>query len=104
MHTEPALRLLQRTNKEEEQTQENEQEVDDFALEVFLVEEEGTAEEAYYYAGAADHGDYGYHGGTLGQGYEVGVVSEGQEDGYEDDGPLPLEGGGVLAGGPPEGE
>ena len=65
------------------------------------MEEEGAAEEAYYYAGAADHGDYGYHGGAGGQGDKVGVVSKREEDGDEDDGPLPLEGGGALAGGPP---
>lgn len=52
------MRLLQRADKEEEEAQEDQKEVDDFALEVFLVEEQGTAEEGYYYAGAADHGDY----------------------------------------------
>jgi len=95
---------LQGADEQEEEAEEDQQEVDDLAAQVFLVEEEGAAEEAYYDAAAADHGDYGYHGGALGQGDEVGVVSEGQEDCYEDDGPLPLEGGGVLAGGPPHGE
>ena len=40
----------------------------------------------------------------MGQGDKVGVIGQGQEDGDEDDGPLPLEGGGVLTGGPPEGK
>lgn len=39
LQSEPALRLLQRTDKQEEQAQENQDEVDDLALEVFLVEE-----------------------------------------------------------------
>ncbi len=97
-------RLLQRADEQEEEAEQDQQQVDDLALEVFLVEEEGTAEEGYDYAGAADHGDYGDHGGALGQGDEVGVIGQGQEDGYEDDGPLPLEGGSALPGGPPEGE
>jgi len=95
---------LQGADKQEEEAKQYEQEVDDFALEVFLVEEEGSAEEAYDYAATADHGDYGYHGGALSQGDEVGVISEREENGDEDDGPFPLEGGGVLAGGPPQGE
>lgn len=41
--SEPALRLLQRTDKQEEEAQQNEQEVDDFAPQVFFVEEEGAA-------------------------------------------------------------
>ena len=98
------FRLLQGADEEEEEAQEDQEEVDDLALEVLFVEEQGAAEEAYYYAGAAYHGDDRYHGGTLGQGYEVGVIGQSQEYGYEDDGPLPLEGSGTLAGGPPKGE
>ena len=64
---------MQRTDEEEEQAQEYKQQVDDRALEVFLVEEEGAAEEGYYYAASADHGDYGDHGGALGQGDEFRV-------------------------------
>ena len=40
----------------------------------------------------------------MGQGDKVGVIGKGQEYGYEDDGPLPLEWGGLVAGGPPEAE
>ena len=40
----------------------------------------------------------------MGQGDKVGVIGQGQEYGYEDDGPLPLEWGGLVAGGPPHSE
>ena len=39
LQSEPALRLLQRTDKQEEQAQQYQQEVDDLAAQVFLVEE-----------------------------------------------------------------
>lgn len=40
----------------------------------------------------------------MGQGDKVGVIGQGKEYGYEDYGPLPLEGGGAVSGGPPQGK
>ena len=45
LHSEPALGLLQRADKQEEQAQKDQDEVDDLALEVFLAEQEGSAQE-----------------------------------------------------------
>ena len=91
-------------NKQEEHGEEDEEKVDDFRLEVFLVEDHRTEEEADDDAASAHHGDDGNHGSVQSEGIEVGEVGCGEEHADEDDAPIPMKRGCLLMGWPPEQE
>lgn len=91
-------------NKQEEHGEEDEEKVDDFRLEVFLVEDHRTEEEADDDAAATHHGDDRNHGTVESEGIEVSEVGCGEENADEDDAPVPMEWGGLLVGGPPQEE
>ena len=63
-----------------------------------------TEEEADDDTASANHRDDGDHGTIKTEGVEVGEVGCGEEDGDEDDAPVPTEWGCLLVGGPPEEE
>ena len=87
---------------EEEHAEEDKGEVKGLGLEVALVEEPGAEEETDDDGAATDHRDDADHGIGQGEGVEVHEVGRGEEEGYADDGPRPVEGCGLLMLGPPE--
>ena len=86
---------------EEEHAEEDEQEVEGFAAEVLLAEEQGTAEERHQHAATTHHGDDGDERVALLEGGEVGKVGRTEEKRDEGYGPRPMERGALLALGVP---
>lgn len=79
------MRMLSTTEEEEEHAQENEHEVEDFAAQVFLVEQDGCTGETDYYAASSYHADDAYHGVGEREGIEVGKVGCREEYAYKYD-------------------
>ena len=89
-------------NEEEEHGKEHEEQVDGLGAQVLFVKEDGSEEEADEHRTAPHHGDDGNHGSVQPERVEVSEVGGGEEDGNEDDAPMPTKGGGFVAVGPPK--
>ena len=96
--------LSPRTPVEEEHAEEDEQEVEDLALEVLLAEEQGTTEERHEHTATTHHGDDGNERVGLLEGGKIGKVGHAEEERDEGDGPRPMEGSALLALGVPQHE
>ena len=86
---------------EEQHSEQNEKKVNKLSLEVLLVEDGCTEEEADDDRTAADHADDTDHGSRQAQCVEIYEIGSRKEDADEDDAPMPMEWGGVLLGRPP---
>lgn len=87
---------------EEQHSEQNEKKVNKLSLEVLLVEDGCSEEEADDDRTAADHTDDTDHGSRQAQCVEIYEISSRKEDADEDDAPMPMEWGGVLLGRPPD--
>ena len=85
------------SDEEEEHGEEDKGEVDEFCLEVRFLEYHCSEEEGDDDAATAYHGDDADHGVVHAKGVEIGKVGSGEEYGDEDDAPIPMEWGGLLA-------
>ena len=61
------------------------------------MEEDGSAEEGYDHTATTNHTDDADHCFILTEGIEIDEIGCGEEQGDEDDGPIPMEGCGLLA-------
>ena len=85
------------TQIEEIHTDKHQQQIDGFAANVFLVEEEGAEKEAHHHAAAPRHRNDGNHGVGEAEGVEVNEVGSHKKERNEKDARTPPERGGVFA-------
>ena len=81
---------LFRPNKQEQHRQQNKGKIEHFGLEVFLVEQHCAEKERHNHATPSYHTDNTYHCFVMTQRVEIDEVGCGQEDGNEDDAPIPM--------------
>ena len=96
------IEFLLRSEVEEEHTEQDEEEIYELRLEVLLVEDGCTEEEADDDRTTADHAHDTDHGTRQAERIEIYEVGSREEDADEDDAPVPMEWGGVLLRWPPD--
>lgn len=96
------IELLLRSEVEEEHTEQDEEEIHELRLEVLLVEDGCTEEEADDDRTAADHAHDTDHGTRQAERIEIYEVGSREEDADEDDAPVPMEWSGVFLCWPPD--
>ena len=87
--------------RDREHTEQYQEKVHKLRLQVLLVEDGSTEEEADDDRATANHAHDTNHGSGQAEGVEVYEVGSREEYADEDDAPVPMEWGGVLLGRPP---